>query len=307
MGISMELSVAICTRNRHDDLLKCIESITAQTNVEDDHIEVLIVDDGDTNIEWLEYVRGLINKKNMYLQYYKKEKSEAGLIKSRIKSVEISKYDSILFLDDDVELSSNYFETLKLTLIAYPEAAGLSGVDQGFSCSTKGRIMMLISGRSLFSPGKYSLSGFASAMNVWYKQKNIFKTEFLHGCNMWYRKKALSEIEAVDWLQGYSLGEDLYISSLAGKHGTMYVNPSLKLVHHGSPTSRDKVEQVSYTKIINHFHLLKVRNKANYFRYLMLKWTVGFLTIEAKLSRNTEAYTGYRKGNERLRSLFKSA
>ncbi|MFF2909790.1 glycosyltransferase family A protein [Paenibacillus sp. NPDC057934] len=307
MGNSIELSVAICTRNRHKDLMKCVESISRQTNMEEDSIEVIIVDDGDTDRDWLDHAGSLINKGNMYLRYYKKDPSEAGLIKSRVKSIEISSYETILFIDDDVELSANYLDVLKQTLISYPEAVGISGADQGLSCSLKGRFMMILSGRSLFSPGKYSLSGFASAMNLWNIQKNVFRTEFLHGCNMCYRKQYLSEIEAVSWLQGYSLGEDLYISALAGKHGPMYVNPDLKLIHHGSPTSRDNAEQVAHTKIINHFHLLKTRNKANYFRYFMLRWTAGFLSLEAKFNRNHEAYLGYKKGKEELRSLFKGA
>lgn len=306
MTTSIELSVAICTRNRHLDLWKCLDSLAKQVNMSTDQIEVIIVDDGETDSAWLDRADRLLSINNMQLRYFKKESSEAGLLKSRIKSVEISNYETLLFLDDDVELEHNYLEVLKQTLINYSNAVGISGADQGFSCSTKGRIMMILSGRSSLSPGKYSLSGFASAMNVWNKQKGIFKTEFLHGCNMCYRKSALLDIEAVEWLQGYSLGEDLYISSLAGKHGDMYVNPSLKLIHHGSPTSRDKVEVVSYTKIINHYHLLKVRGKRNYFRYIMLKWTAGFLSIEARIHRNNEAYTGYKKGTAQLRNLFLS-
>ncbi|KGE18263.1 hypothetical protein PWYN_27435 [Paenibacillus wynnii] len=298
------MSVAICTRNRHEDLWKCIESISKQKSINNDQIEIIIIDDGETSKDWLQNAGDLLISNNMDLRYLPKKESESGLIKSRIKSVEFSKYENLLFLDDDVELEQDYFLTLKKTLSNYPDAVGISGADQGFVCTPKGRLLMLLSGRSHFSPGKLSWSGFASAMNMWNKHSNVFKTEFLHGCNMCYRKKYLSDIKDVEWLKGYSLGEDLYISYLAGNHGSMYVNPDLKLLHHGSPTSRDKAEFVSYTKIINHFHLLKTRNKVNLFRYLMLRWTACFLSIEAKLKRNDEAYSGYRKGTKELRNLF---
>ncbi|MCL6602552.1 MAG: glycosyltransferase family 2 protein [Paenibacillus sp.] len=304
MNPTIEMSVAICTRNRHADLKKCIESISRQNNIGSDLIEIIIVDDGDTSSEWLQKAEKLLNQNNMELRYFRKEGSEAGLIKSRIKSIEISKYENLLFLDDDVELEQDYFSILKKTVADFPDAVGISGADQGFVCTPKGRLIMLLSGRSLFSPGKLSWSGFASAMNTWNQRKKVFKTEFLHGCNMFYRKKSLAEIKDVEWLKGYSLGEDLYISYLAGNHGSMYVNPELKLLHHGSPTSRDKAEFVSYTKIINHFHLLKTRNKVNLFRYLMLRWTASFLSLEAKVQHNHEAYTGYRKGTKELSSLF---
>ncbi len=304
MSAIIELSVAICTRNRHEDLWKCIESIAVQQGITNDRIEVIIVDDGDTDAEWLEKANELLGNNNIEFRYFRKERSEAGLIKSRIKSVEISKYEDLLFLDDDVELAQNYFMTLKKTLADYPDAVGISGVDQGLSYTAKGRAVMLLSGRSRLSPGKLSFSGFAAAMNTWSKHTNVFRTEFLHGCNMFFRKRYLSEVEAVDWLQGYSLGEDLYVSYLAGTHGNMYVNPALKLIHHGSPTSRDKIELVSYTNIINHYHLLKTRNKLNTFGYLMLRWTAGFLSLEAKIKNNEEAYTGYKRGAEKLKALY---
>lgn len=302
MSNSMTLSVAICTRNRHDDLRKCLSSIFKQRDIEKTAVEIMIVDDGDTEEAWLAEVRQEMPA-GMELVYHRKKREEAGLLKSRIFSVNASKYDTLLFLDDDVELDSGYFAGLMRTFERYPDVVGVSGVDQGFSCSLKGRLLMLASGRSRLAPGKLSYSGFASAMNLWNRQKKVFRTEFLHGCNMCYRKSALQGVEPVEWLNGYSLGEDLYLSYLASLHGPMVVNPELKLMHYASPASRDKEEIVAYTKVMNHYELLKLRKGVTPFRYAMLLWTTGFLYLETVLKRRKEASSGFRRGIRELRGV----
>ncbi|WP_156130235.1 glycosyltransferase family 2 protein [Paenibacillus durus] len=300
MNGSMTLSIAICTRNRHEDLRKCLKSIFSQRDIAGAVIEILIIDDGDTQESWLDEVRRELPP-GMELGYHRKNREEAGLLKSRIYATHASKYETLLFLDDDVELEADYLAVLLRTFERYPDAVGVGGVDQSFSCSLKGRLLMLISGRSRFDPGKLSYSGFASAMNLWNRQKRVFRTEFLHGCNMCFRKSALRDVKVVEWLNGYSLGEDLYLSYLAGLHGPMIINPELKLVHHGSPASRDKEEQVAYTKVINHYELLKLRTGITPFRYAMLLWTAGFLYAETALRRRKEASSGYLRGIRELR------
>lgn len=304
MTTTFAMSVVICTRNRHEDLWRTLTSIARQTGMEKDEIEIWIVDDGDTDERWLSRARSLLPS-TMHLRYYAKPREEAGLLRSRIKSLELSSHEILLFLDDDVELQKDYFQVLKTTWRTYPDAVGISGADQGFVCSPKGRALMLLSGRGAWSPGNLSRSGFASSMNTWNRQKTVFRTEFLHGCNMCYRKSALSGVECVDWLTGYSLGEDLYLSHLAGRQGPMYVNPELKLLHYGSPVSRDKEEAVAYTKVINHFRLLELRRKRGLWHIGMLLWTILFLYGEKRIQGNKEAAMGYRRGIRQLRSLLK--
>ncbi|NGM85036.1 glycosyltransferase family 2 protein [Paenibacillus sp. 7124] len=304
MSDSLTLSVAICTRNRHEDMRKCLISIFGQQGIAGSAIEILIIDDGDTEEAWLEEVRKEMPS-NMELSYHKKKREEAGLLRSRIYATHASRSETLLFLDDDVELEPDYLAVLLETFKRYPDAVGVGGVDQSFSCSLKGRLLMLISGRSRFAPGKLSYSGFASSMNLWNRQKKIFRTEFLHGCNMCFRKSALRDVEPVEWLNGYSLGEDLYLSYLASLYGPMVINPGLKLIHHGSPASRDKEELVAYTKVINHYELLKLRTgRLTPFRYAMLLWTTLFLYAETAFKRRKEASTGYLRGIRELRSVL---
>ncbi|WP_310550516.1 glycosyltransferase family 2 protein [Paenibacillus glufosinatiresistens] len=296
------LSIAICTRNRHDDLLRCLKSLYSQ-RIEDARIELMLIDDGETSRSWLDGAREQAPEW-VDLIYYRKNPAEAGLIRSRLYAVRAARNEMLLFLDDDVELAPDYLSQLRATLAAHPEAVGVGGVDQGFSCSLKGRMLMLLSGRGRLSPGKLSYSGFASSMNLWNRQKRTFRTEFLHGCNMCFRRSALSGAEAEEWLTGYSLGEDLYLSFIAGRSGPMLVNPAMRLLHHGSPASRDRREQVSYSKVVNHYELLRLRTPMTRLRYGMLLWTVGFLYAETRLRRDAEASRGYRRGLERLRAVM---
>lgn len=296
------LSVAICTRNRHEDLWKCLQSIAGQKGIEAERYEILLVDDGETDEAWLSRAEELLPA-NMTLRYHAKPRAEAGLLRSRILSVQLAKSEVLLFLDDDVECAEDYFRVLQETLARYPDAVGLSGADQGFSCSLPGMIYSVLNGQMHPSVGKLSWGGFASSMNRWNRRKAVFATEFVHGCNMCFRVRALRELAEVDWLNGYSLGEDLYLSHVARQHGPMYVNPNLKLLHHGSPTARDKAEQVSYTKVINHYHLLNLKEGASGFHHLMLLYSSYILYLEHRLRKNREQASGFRRGIRDLRAL----
>lgn len=306
MNSLYSLSVAICTRNRHEDLWNCLKSIGSQKGVEDERYEILLVDDGETDEAWLSRAKELLPA-NMTLTYHAKPKAQAGLLRSRILSVQLAQSEVLLFLDDDVECAENYFQVLKATLNRYPEAVGVSGADQGFSCSVPGMIYSVLNGQMHPSVGKLSWGGFASSMNRWNRRKDIFQTEFVHGCNMCFRVSSLKELEEVDWLNGYSLGEDLYLSHVARQQGPMYVNPNLKLQHHGSPTARDKAEQVSYTKVVNHYHLLQLKEGASGFHHLMLLYTSYILYLEHRLRRNREQASGFRRGIRELRALRRGA
>ncbi|MHA6533133.1 glycosyltransferase family A protein [Paenibacillus sp. BAC0078] len=292
------LSVVICTRNRVQDLTRCIHSITNQDIGRTTSIEVIIIDDGAIPVKILGEFEALLTASGYSFVYHRK--TDRGLWLSRLKAVELAAMDKILFLDDDVEIPGHYLSTLIQTYLDYPNCAGVGGIAIGMSNSFFGTIRCLLSFQQSLSSGKLSLSGQAGSMYNWHKARKIFRTEFQHGCNMSFRKEAIKDLRPVPWLKSYSVGEDILMSRIAQKSGPLYINPELKLLHHESPASRDNLEDVAYTRVLNHVHLLKDK-KSGPIGYLALIWTTTYLILREQPKKNIAAIRGYKKG---LKEIF---
>ncbi|MDP4098024.1 glycosyltransferase family 2 protein [Paenibacillus sp. P96] len=293
------LSIAICTRNREDDLKRCISSIAQSTLPASGlQVEVLIVDDGALTDQFLKEQEQILKPTGMELRYHRKK--QPGLWLSRVETLEVASGDIILFLDDDVELPVDYIQNLMHTYEEYPQAAGVGGVAIGMSNSFFGTIRCLLSFQQSLFKGKLSLSGQSGSMYNWHKARKTFKTEFFHGCNMSFRKEAIRGLKPVPWLQSYSVGEDLLLSRFALKSGPLYINPLLKLFHHESPSSRDNMEHVAYMRVMNHIHLLR-DEQSGPIKYAALWWTTMYFMLRERPKKNNSAIKGYKKA---LKAMF---
>ncbi|WP_162462972.1 glycosyltransferase family 2 protein [Paenibacillus psychroresistens] len=277
------LTIAICTRHRPDDLIHCVSSVAKQ-KLPANPIEILVMDDGDLTIAHLIRLSEIIQNTPIELRYHKK--LQPGLFFSRIESLVVSSYELLLFLDDDVELDADYLTRLVQIYQDDADISGIGGMDRliepaGIAWSLFGRFFLYSSGVT----GKLSASGYGGSMSGWLASKQDFVTEFLLGCNMSFRKSALDKLEVVDWLKSYSLGEDIYLSHVARQKGKLIISPQLTVKHNQSAASRDHEEQVAYTEIVNHYHLLVIKNaKARHYIYQL--WTACGLFIRAVLKKS---------------------
>lgn len=283
------ITIAICTRNRYKDLLNCTKSIGNQKLQVP--IELLIVDDGQLSSSELGKIHSVLKGSgSVMLRYFKK--SEPGLYLSRIEAVKKGTYDTLLFVDDDIELEDGYLSELIQTFID-TGAVGVGGVD---TLSKPNRfwwnLFSLLTGYRSLSSGKLSLSGYAGSIDSWIKKTVQFESEFLPGCNMAFQKHVLEGLEVIPWLQDYSLGEDVYISTRAAKFGKLIINPRLRVKHHVSPVSRDKDERTAYTEIVNHYYLFRVREREKY-TFIFLLWTYFGLYTKAVVFRRGDKRMGY--------------
>ncbi len=288
------LTIAICTRNRPDDVGNCIGSIGSQKEIPEGlSVEVLIIDDGEMPPHLIDSYKMLLPPQ-ITVRYLKKEKK--GLFLSRLEAIKQAANDVLLFLDDDVTLMEDYLSTLWKTYADNGSVAGVGGIDilagkYVFPENLFFRLFMISSGRR----GKLSLTGFPNSMNTWGEADTAFESDFLSGCNMSFRKDSLEDLGPVEWLQNYSLGEDIFLSMTAGRKGALIVNPSLRVKHHQAVSSRDDAEAIAYTRVVNHFLLLR------YFfpdgaRRLLFFWTVLGLHIGAIANLRWRALKGFARG-----------
>jgi GT2 family glycosyltransferase len=288
------LTIAICTRNRPDDVRNCVESIGLQKKIPADlPVEVLLIDDGEMPPPLIDSYKVLLPPK-FTVRYYKKEKK--GLFLSRLEAIRQASHDVLLFLDDDVTIMEDYLSVLWTTYAENGSAAGVGGIDilvkkYVFPENLFFRLFMISSS----DRGKLSFTGFPNSMNTWGEADTAFETDFLSGCNMSFRKDALEDLGPVEWLHNYSLGEDIFFSLIAGKKGALIVNPSLRVKHCRATSSRDDVETIAYTRVLNHFLLLRYffPNSA---RQLCFFWTVLGLHVGAIAKMRWRVLKGFARG-----------
>jgi len=273
-----QLSIIICTRNRPKELIRALKSIVYAVRQCQGDFEILLIDDGNYVPSLVDRIANILNCESITFRYVNKSDTP-GLFLSRLKSLELAQFDIVLFLDDDVEIAPNYISQLFETYEIHPQAAGVGGIDVLVRPAPRWRQLweVLIFYRSL-DRGKLSVSGFGGSMDQWSTAVSPFPTEFLSGCNMSFRKNTLKDVVPKDWLQSYSLGEDLYLSFVARQSGILLCNPYMKVKHHRSRISRDNEEIVAYTQIVNHYKLLREYRAARW-RYWALLWTAVGLAV----------------------------
>jgi glycosyltransferase involved in cell wall biosynthesis len=279
------LTIAVCTRDRPADLERCVRSIVAAESPEDVKLTVLIIDDGDLPRALIRELERMVRALGHAFTHVR-QRGPHGLIHGRVTAVERAADDVILFLDDDVEIEPAYLRRLTRCYLDHPEAAGVGGVDTlaGTLPPLKAlfaRVFLLDSGDSR----KLSSSGFSWSMYRWGREQGIFRTEVLSGCNMSFRRFALQTLTAVPWLQGYSLGEDAYLSLVAAGHGPLWVDPTLRVRHHRSVTSRMAGDALAHVTIVSAYQLLRARS-AGWWNYAALLWTILGLVLKDAIRPN---------------------
>jgi len=298
------LTVAVCTKNRHSDLGRCIESIgRAHPPATGSRVQILVIDDGEAPEAVLVKLSETLRDAGYRFEYYQK-RERFGLFQSRLLAFERADGDVVLFLDDDVEIDCRYLVNLLGIYQSGPGLAGVGGVNILPQKNSRvrrayGRLFLYDSGR----PGRLSASGGAKSAEYWLEQDRPFETDFLSGCNMSFRKTLMQDLVSDQCLEGYSVGEDLFLSLHARRKGTLIVDPSLQVRHHYSGISRENRKQVAFAMMVNHYNLLRQLSPSRWSR-LAFTWMVfgHFLNSMLRPARAGEALAYLRGFRHALRA-----
>jgi len=259
-------------------------------------VEFLLVNDGELSLAVVAALHRLIGDWGARFRYYRTA-DRGGLFNARLAAITAAAGEAILFLDDDVEIEQDYLTRLVGRYTEWSSAAGIGGIDELMRPVDRvrclfGRVFLLDGGEA----GRLSASGFNGSMFRWREMREPFRTEYLSGCNMSFRRQALAGLEAVDWLQGYSQGEDVYLSVIAARTGPLWVDPGLRVLHHASQSARLAASAVAPTLIVSVYRILQARN-ASWWNYLALHWaTFGLALKELILRGRVSVVLGYIRG-----------
>jgi glycosyltransferase involved in cell wall biosynthesis len=291
LGIQ-SLSIVCCTRARPVELARLVRSILAARRAEPPiPLELLIIDDGNLSDQTRQTLAGQVRNADIDWVYVNKS-ARAGLLRSRIEAVGLARHDWMLFFDDDVEIERDYLTRFCRLAGQRPDVAGLGGID--LLAPALGHVRLLWRMAAGFEPlrlGRLSFSGFPAHMDRARAANRPFLSRRVYGCNMGFRRSALAGLRPLPGFEGYSLYEDAYLSFEAARHGSLLIDPGLRVRHHHSPSARDSSRDVGRMSVLNHLQLMRLFGGSRW-RAFAVAYSVmslaGWLTL-----------TGFRRRSQR--------
>lgn len=131
---SLAISFIICTYNRSKYLNETLKSLQECT-LGDYTVELLVVDNNSTDdtAQVVKYHQELNGQKNVLISYVKE--NQQGLSYARNRGIVESKFDQIVFVDDDIRATENFVEGWYKFFKNKPEAEAVGGkIHVQFDC-----------------------------------------------------------------------------------------------------------------------------------------------------------------------------
>lgn len=297
-----KISVIIATRNRVQEIITCLNSISMQTRLPD---EVVIVDASDKK----ELPNNLKKFRKLNIKYiYTKI---AGLCFQRNLGIKYCSGDLVLFSDDDTIWDMKYLEEM----IKIFENNKNAGAVTGFSIQKKKSLMkkLLIFIHRVFcftfflgmeGNGKTRLSGLVRGVGE--NETRVREVEFLYGFSMMFRKEVLDEFKFDENMKGYVWNDDDDIAYRVSRKYTIYYAPFAKILHNRAKTARDNQYLSSMKKIDYHYYLFKKNIPQDIIHKVAFWWSVvGFFFLEIAFgisNRNSSGIRGFLMG---LKNILK--
>lgn len=240
----MFVSVVIASKGRRDVLSDTIDSVLLQDRKPDEII--LVVTDKD------DYDQSLMV--NNLIKIYESAPGSTIQRNAGIKKIS-EKSDLVIFLDDDVELSTEFFQRVVNFMAVSPWVAGLSGTpllnkpENGLMSRANARAALL----------KCQLS-----------DKKIPPTiqRGLYGCNMVVRSDYARKLLFDERLSLYAWLEDRDFGIRLEKYGQIVDYGGQGIIHFGTPGGRISEIRLGYAQIMNPAYLFFTKRVFNIKEYV---------------------------------------
>lgn len=263
----MIISAIIASKGRSSILSETIKSLQGQSRKFDEIIVVITSEEDCERDNISENVQIFISKPGGSVQ------RNFGIEKSMDNS------DLIVFLDDDVEISSNYLTHIEGFFTCFPEAAAVSGKPL-LDFPEDGKMSRKDAISYLKKPRK--------------RNRPLSERGDLYGCNMVIRKKVLLSERFDERLVGYSYLEDMDLGFRVKKHGPIFDYGGDDIIHLGVRSGRISQRRLGYAQIINPLYLYFHKKTLSFdsFAYSLLQVPLGNLLgalgILNLIRKNTE-------------------
>jgi GT2 family glycosyltransferase len=270
----MRVSVVILTCNRPQDLLECLDSLAAQTDLPS---EVIILDNSSDRI-----TSDLIAEKRATLPFkllYMDGHPSMGTATGRNRASQNAEGDVVFFLDDDVVLIDQCSIETIVDIFRRDVEARIGGVAAGYNTMTPVRMLKLgarILLKTLFvldSPrtGKVLPSGFRS----WQPFRTAF-VECLPGGTTAYRRVVLDELrfDPAYELFPYAMSEDQDFSYRAGLEWQLLWTNETQILHKGSPDGPRLGQYERHLSMVCNHHYFMHKNLGRPWNHAAFWWAM---------------------------------
>lgn len=292
----LSYSIIICTKDRPDDMVKCLDSIIKQTLIPK---EVIVVDSSEDNRVELVVLDDKIDSLNIIYIH-----SSPGLTKQRNIGVKKSTGDILFFLDDDIVLEPDFSKIIMSDFLKDHEnnIGGIQGIDLNIKIIEKVNYKHLLYYRLFLldrsdTHGKLLPSGNVSHLNEGIKDirfsKINKKTNVLCGGYVGYRRKIFEHLSFDESYIGYSHGEDVDFSHRVSKKYELYLNPNAKVYHNQDTNKLNwyKSEEYIRSNLKASLYLFRKHKMRNPLNYCALFWSwFGWLFWIFNIQRNKSKF-----------------
>jgi len=266
---NINISVIVPTKNRQDELNKCLVSLFNQSVLPN---EVLVVYGGE---------KPVLNFPQKNLSKIKLIKNQKGVMThGKNLGLKKAKGEIIFIFDDDVVLDKDYLkETVK---VFQSDSEKRVGVVAGSIINAPQKPLRFIE-RIFLLWGRGCYRVLPSGANV-INTKNVRNTkevDWASGCAMAIRyevAQAFRVDEKYD-LFGYGLGEDLDYSYRIGKKYKIIFNPRSRLIHLFSPRGRINSFLYGFIYVINREYFVS-KNMNSFYNFICFYWSVAGWFLE---------------------------
>jgi glycosyltransferase involved in cell wall biosynthesis len=263
----MNISVIIPTKNRCGDLLVTLENICKNTSFPD---EIIIVDQTTENQE--SKLRQFIaeNYSELNVKYIHKPEID-NLVDAKDHGFKQSGGDIVTFLDDDITVFPDFFESLIGLYKEYPETDAICAVDILEGKKSIWRVLA----RCMFWIGPF-WNNKSLVEKFHSKIKRPVKTTAFSGGYMsckryvyksfrFYRNKNLKTRVFV---------EDLDFSFRAAQRFNLVIAPKLKVIHRGGLNPLYDIEEAEKRRVNARIYFFKKNVEKKVFNYVALVWLI---------------------------------
>ena len=240
-GALGDCALIVATFNRHDELLRLLDSLL---EIPDPPGEVVIVD-GCATPDFSAHLRGWAGRHAIPFELSYVE-SPPGLTRQRNVGVDIAARDYLFFLDDDAVPLAGYFREMRRVLTEDRErrVGGLAGCvinEMDKPVARRWQLRFLLGIVPRIEPMIYYPSGTHVPRSLLKPFSGVRRVDVLPGCAWTFRREVFDTERFSSFFDGYSQGEDLEMSLRVGRRWELLCCGDARILHlpagHGRPAS----------------------------------------------------------------------
>ena len=250
----VDVSAIICTRNRHDDVVRCISSILDQDRVPR---EIIVVDSSEDTRLGMTLGELLPGQRSRIVTRY--IRATSGLTHQRNVGVRESTGDILLFLDDDMILYDGFVREILEIFQRRPENIGgvMGNIVNLHRDDSMWNLIKRLFFVYSFGDGRFQASGAALWPNG---LPVLMEVEFLCGGQTAYRRRICEEFGFdEEFFSGYCVLEDVDFSyRVSRRYKNFYCSKALCFHNNMSLPARTNPEAYKQMMLVSHaYHFHK--------------------------------------------------